>query len=309
MRKKIYTRLTIVFATLFAFTLFVTAQTTLEIQVGASLDDVEEVAVSLEADAPVGSVDGGSSDLELIFDHEPQYVGMLFRSVAIPVGAGITNAYVQFQVDAIKEGVTDATLTLEVYGGKEANAADLSETDNTVSSHPKTTAVVPWSPGPSVAEGDKGANEQTPDISAVVQEIIETPGWASGNNMLIVVAPDAAMMAQTEDANREMESFDGDPTGAPTLSVTYVEGTGISTTKEFTYAVYPNPTQGQVYISNPSNENFSYEIFNINGQLVASRYNLSGTSTELDMSSFAKGMYFVDVTSSDRVETHKLILK
>ena len=122
--------------------------------------------------------------------------------------------------------------------------------------------------------------------------------------MLIIITGDPA---QTEDANREMESFDGDV--PPFLSVTFTEGSGIDSNREFIYSVYPNPTEGQVYIDNPSNENFSYEIFNINGQLVASRYNISGNSTELDMSAFVKGTYFVDVKTAERVETHKLILK
>jgi len=169
-----------------------------------------------------------------------------------------------------------------------------------------TTAKVTWIPGPSIAIGDRTANEQTTDIAPVIQELVDQPGWAGGNNILIVLSGDSA---NTQDVNREMESFEGDTAGAPELFVTYIEGTGIESKKEFTCSVYPNPTEGQVCIDNPSDRNFSYEIFNINGQLVSSGHSLSGSSVEIDMSAFAKGTYIVDVESAERIETHKLILK
>ena len=185
MKTKFYTRLTMAFASLFMFTLFASAQTTIEIPIIGSLDDVEEVQTALAiADFPeriVGYVDAASSDLELIYDKEPQLVGLLFRDVQIPVGATVTNAYVQFTVDSNKPGTTDLPISLNVSGAKEANPADLTDSAFTVSSHPMTTAKVAWSPPSTVAEGDAGPNEQTPDISSVLNEIIALPDWAAGN--------------------------------------------------------------------------------------------------------------------------------
>jgi Secretion system C-terminal sorting domain len=307
MRLKFYTRMGMAFATMLMFTFALTAQTTIQVSCPDGTYDEEEMKAVVES-GTVGDCDLTSSDLELAFDHEPSWVGMIFPGVQIPPGSNVTNAYVQFTVNAIEPGTTDATLNLEVYGAAEANVSGpFTGTAFEVSSHPATTAkVTGWSPPPSVNVGDAGPGEQTPDLSAIINEIIGLEGWAAGNGIMIVVTTDATL---TEDINREMEASPPDGAVAPVLNVTFTEGTGIEANKEFTYSVYPNPTEGQVYISNPSNEDFSYEIFNINGQLVASRYNLSGSSVELDMSAFAKGMYFVDVTSSERVETHKLILK
>jgi hypothetical protein len=306
MKSKFYTRLSMVLAGLVLTACFVTAQTTLEIKVAASLDDVEEWGATVPADGrPTGDIDAGSSDLEIVYDNEMQFVGLLFRDVQIPPGSVVSNAYVQFQVDALKEGVTDQPLTVHVYGAKEANTGDLTEVAFNVSSRPDTDAKVDWACAPSVAVGDRGVGEQTPDISAIINEIIGLPGWAAGNKILIVIDGDPL---QSVDLNREMESADGDPEPA-TLYVTFAAGTGIDSPKEFSYSVYPNPTQGMLYIDNPSSNDFSYEVYNVSGQLVASRYNLAGSNTELDMSEFAKGIYFVSVNNADRTETHKLIVK
>ena len=196
-------------------------ESTIEVSITAGADDAEEFASAVGGET-VGAVNLTSSDLELCFDSENQYVGMLFRDMQIPVGATVTNAYVQFTVDKAVEGVTDATIALDVYGALEATVDAITETAFNISAHPKT-GLVSWAPGVSVAEGDKGVNEQTPDISAVITEIIAVDGWASGNNIMIVVHGDDA---QTENINREMESYDGDPEGAPKLVVTFTSGGG-----------------------------------------------------------------------------------
>ena len=307
MKTKFYTRLTMFFATIFMFTLFATAQTTLSIQISESGDDAEEIKSDIGGDV-IGAVDTESSDLELCFDHEATFVGLIFRGVEIPAGANVTNAYVQFTVDAVEPGTTDAYILLEVYGAAEANvAAPFTVDPFDISWKTATEAVVEWEPGPSVAEGDAGENEQTPDISAVINEIIALDGWASGNNIMIVVTTDAG---QLEDWNREMEAFDGDPALAAVLNITFEGGTGInSSDADFSRLVYPNPTEGKFNINNPASDEFDYEIYTSNGRLVSSKQNNTGSSTEVDMSNFVKGMYFVNVRTAGRSETHKLILK
>ncbi len=306
MKSKFYTRFAMVIGILMMFAYVVSAQTTIQAMIVAGIDDMEETMTQVDpAESAVGDVDPTSSDLEIPFDHEPQFIAMRFSDVQIPAGSQIMAASIQFAVDEVDEHSANP-VPVTIVGQPVADAAELVDAPFAISSLTQTTASVMWTPGPSVAEGDQTAAEKTADIAAVVQEIVDVAGWAAGNHLMIIIKADPA---QTENNGVTYESYDGDPALAAVLSVTYVEGTGISTTKEFTYSVYPNPTEGQVYISNPSSNDFSYEIFNINGQLVASRYNLTGSSAELDVSAFAKGMYFVDVTSAEGVETHKLILK
>ena len=67
-----------------------------EIRVAASSDDAEENSS--------GRVRTNSSDLELTYDRGNQTVGMRFSGTAIPKGATIVNAYIQFQTDETQSG-------------------------------------------------------------------------------------------------------------------------------------------------------------------------------------------------------------
>ncbi len=83
---------------------FDAAPSVIEVRVAASSDDAEE-----RADGRMYII---SSDLEMVYDGGgDQKVGMRFTGVAIPQGASISNAYVQFQVDETPSG--SASLTIE----------------------------------------------------------------------------------------------------------------------------------------------------------------------------------------------------
>jgi len=283
-------------------------QPDISIQIIRGDDDGEEVMTKLGTGDPQGDISLGSSDLELIFDKEPQYVGMLFRNVQIPPNADISNANVQFTVDAVKPGVTDADINLNVYGAKEATVNAITSAPFNISSHPPTTAMVSWSPGPSVAVGDATEAEQTPDISTVIQEIVSLDGWTAGNNILIIIKGDPY---QTVDKNREYESYNGSASSAPVLNIWFTESTvGVKSMRgEFSSSIYPNPAKGKIYIDNPAANKFSYDIYSISGRLVSSKQNITVSTAEVDMSNVAKGLYIIKVRTADRSETHKLILK
>jgi hypothetical protein len=59
-----------------------------------------------------------------------------------------------------------------------------------------------WAP-PAWAERQQGLAQRTSDLSAVVQEIVNRPGWASGNAISLVI---------TGSGQRVAKSFE---TGAP----------------------------------------------------------------------------------------------
>jgi hypothetical protein len=310
MKKNFYQKAAMVVTVALMFAYTALAQTTISVEITDPMDDAEEYASDVGGET-VGQVYNNSSDLELVFDSENQYVGLIFRGVQIPVGATVTNAYVQFTVDAISAGTTDAALTLEIYGAKVTNVATGvfdEAVPFAISSQPATTATVQWSPGPSVAEGDAGANEQTADLSPIINEIIAQPGWAPGNALMIIIKWTGDQNS-TENINREMESCPPDGTAAPVLWVTYSEGSAVNPIQDGMVNVYPNPTEGILNITNPARDQFSFEIYSIDGKLVARRMNVSGETAQFNMSGFVKGVYFVDVKSSEKSQTHKVILK
>ncbi|MEE9608500.1 MAG: hypothetical protein V3U03_12235, partial [Myxococcota bacterium] len=175
--------------------------TVVEHRVEASLDDAEE--------DEQGGVNRSSSDLELVFAGGNQTVGIRFNGVSVPAGATIHEAYLQFQVD--ETGADPTSLTLE---GEAADlAAPFLDATADISSRPRTVAFVPWNPAPWPSVGEAGPDQQTPDLSLVIQEIVDRPGWSSGNALAILI---------TGTGQRVAESFDGDANGAPLLHVRYV---------------------------------------------------------------------------------------
>src|SRR3990172_6787081 len=74
----------------------------LDRRVSASTDDAEESAT--------GSVTKASSDLELVYDGTNQVVGMRFLDIAVPQGATITSAWIQFTADESQSEPTSLSI-------------------------------------------------------------------------------------------------------------------------------------------------------------------------------------------------------
>ena len=173
---------------------------TVEVRVSSSWDDAEE--------QPSGAV-RNNADLELVRDATNQVVGIRFNEVGIPYGATILSAYVQFQAD---ESTSEAT-SLTVEGEDIDRAPSFTDSAWDISSRARTTASVPWSPPPWPTKGEAGPDQRTPDLSSVIQEIVDRIGWSDGNSLVIII---------TGTGKRVAVSYDGDPAGAPLLHVEYV---------------------------------------------------------------------------------------
>ena len=178
-----------------------TGVVSLDKRVAAGSDDAEE--------KPSGRVVRGNNDLELVTDSVVQKVGLRFTGLTIPRGATIRAAYVQFQADETQSETTSLTF--------QAQAADNAPTFSTakfnVSSRPRTTNSVTWSPVPSWTNvGDAGPAQRTPDLSALVQAIVNRSGWNSGNAMVLVI---------TGSGHRTAEAFESGAATAARLHVEY----------------------------------------------------------------------------------------
>ena len=174
---------------------------TVEVRVTASSDDAEE--------SSSGGVSRTSSDLELVYAGSDQTVGMRFTGVDIPQGANIVNAYVQFQVDETSSGAT--SLTIE--GEDIDNAPTFTSSSGNISSRLRTLANVSWSPVAWNTVGEAGPDQQTPDMSPIVQEIVNRSGWSSSNSLVVII---------TGTGERVAESYNGDQSGAPLLHLEYM---------------------------------------------------------------------------------------
>ncbi|NLR95045.1 InlB B-repeat-containing protein, partial [Flammeovirga agarivorans] len=198
-------------------------------RVSTDEDDAEE--------AEDGSIDLSSSDLELVYDpHEDagnQIVGIRFQALDIPKGAIIKEAYIQFTADEDKndEG------SMNIYAQYDNSPVAFTTTINDISSRPKTTASVVWTPVDWDVVGDAGDAQKTPDLSTLVQEVIDRDGWTSGNNMAFIIEGTGRRVA---------ESYKGSSTEAPQLIIEFKN----------TYTLSFEATNGTVTSSAPDQELF-----------------------------------------------------
>ncbi|MEJ2139056.1 MAG: hypothetical protein P8Y61_06360 [Gammaproteobacteria bacterium] len=178
----------------------IAATETIEVRVNDSSDDAEENAS--------GRVGLTSSDLELVFDKDDQVVGIRFTGIEIPPDSIVSNAYVQFAVDETGSAPT----TLQINGQADADPEPFTNSQYGISTRPTTLANVAWSPAAWTTTGIAGPDQRTPDLSAIVQEIIDLPSWATGNSMVLLIRGSG---------ERTAESFNGSAGSAPLLHVEF----------------------------------------------------------------------------------------
>ncbi|MHC4326793.1 MAG: fibronectin type III domain-containing protein, partial [Planctomycetota bacterium] len=163
---------------------------TIEVRIVTENGDAEEDINP----SKLGEVDETSSDLEMPYEDEgmgdPQFIGVSYQA-DIPAGKSIWNAWVRFQVDETKGGSLPVNLIIE--GELSPNAAEfLGGGPGTfdISSRPRTAAKVQWSVPNWETVGDQGPDQTTPNIASIIQEIVDQPGWASGNRLVLIFSDD-----------------------------------------------------------------------------------------------------------------------
>jgi photosystem II stability/assembly factor-like uncharacterized protein len=85
-----------------------------------------------------------------------------------------------------------------------------------------------------------------------------------------------------------------------------IMGVGIDNALADQVRIYPNPANNHVTIETNMPGLHTIEITSLNGQLLYSD-KIEGTSQQIDLSSFQKGVYFITIRSKDFVTTKKII--
>ncbi|MCE7985134.1 MAG: hypothetical protein DYG89_28510 [Caldilinea sp. CFX5] len=180
--------------------------TAFEVRITAGSDDAEENSSN--------NVTTTSGDLDMMLDSGGAtnvtnlLIGLRFPSLAIPPEAVITNAHLQFETD--ENHVATTQLTMQ---GEAANsAATFAPSKKNLSNRPRTTAAVTWTPPAWTHIGDAGPDQRTPDLAAILQEVVSRPGWASGNAIALLLTGSGQHVAR---------AFEGDAAGAALLHIEY----------------------------------------------------------------------------------------
>lgn len=161
-----------------------------------STDDAEQNGSSMEL---------SSTDLDIA----SRIIGLRYRNVGIKQGATISSAYITFEAD----GDLTSTTTVTVRGHDTDNSSTFTSSNNDISTRTTTSASATWNNIPSWTEKQF---YNSVSLVSIIQEIVDRPGWAAGNALAIII--------ENGSGQREAETFDGDPSQAARLYVTYSPG-------------------------------------------------------------------------------------
>ena len=178
-----------------------------------------------DTDNPYGTVEIRSSDLELGSEGNGgldwQVIAVQYDTLGIPQGANILSAKITFQIDNSGEGAgrsNDFTILAEA-----ADDAVLLNSDPNITGRARSAASVAWAPA---AEPAQGSKLDTPDITALIQEVVNQAGWSEDNRLTLMIYPDVYLAlpdpstgGDTPVQEIEFEASDGDDSA--TLSVRY----------------------------------------------------------------------------------------
>jgi hypothetical protein len=193
-------------------------------------------------DAAPGSISLNSAELRFGEAAASKYdAAVRFRSVTVPQGATIIAAYITYVAE---NNLNADTVNIRFIGEDVDNAAIFTTYNDFYDRLINPATAVITSAYVNVATYPAhvaGTQYLTSDIKAIVQEIVDRPGWASGNNMVICFHN---LGTTTAGAYRDMSSFDS-ANAEPELHIVF-ENTSL-TGRSATCAA-------EVYVANKHND-------------------------------------------------------
>jgi PKD repeat protein len=188
-----------------------------EYQVNTGNDDAEQ-------DIASGKMYLTSSDIEFTKDAaSDQLIGVRFNGINIPQGSVIEHAYLQFVVDEVNT-TGQPNILIGIEDTDSPN--EMSSFDFDIYHRIQFLGdTIVWQPGPFARVGDAGADQRTPDLAELLNEIVSRPNWKEGNSVLFTLIDPAARAIKGYTANtdkRVAQAYENNPANAPRLMVTYV---------------------------------------------------------------------------------------
>jgi len=282
----------------------------------ASSDDAEqendEIYALFDDDIDAGW-EGAPEDFNILT------AGLRFQNICIPKGATIDSAFIVVHSHEIKTAQDVANIT--IYGDKTPDAETFTE-EELIDIRPSTDATLRW-----IVDEPWGlwTPHRTPDLSGIVQELIDQDGWEAGNAIAFILEGEDQGPSEVENA-REFESFEniadpedgGDgqnkPERVPRLYI-YYSSPNVSSTKEIFRAgveplkLFPNPAQETVTVELEGEEAALLRVFNTNGQLMQQQRSDFGRQQQIDISKLPAGIYYVQARQADKLYLQKLIVE
>jgi hypothetical protein len=236
-----------------------------------------------------------------------------FTSLNIPQGATISKAYIQFTCDEKKTGSTSVT----IKGEASDNSAPFTTSANNVSNRTKTSSSVAWNNIPSWNTlGAATTDERTPELKAIVQEIVNRTGYTSSGAMTFII---------TGTGTRTAEAYEGSSSQAPLLYIEYTPSNLKSAKGESelvneevvlnnktneissgnSVIIYPNPTSGEINLE-LNGEPSRFSIYDLTGKSLLYMQS-SNSSKKIDIRNFENGIYILLVIQGNERKMFKIV--
>jgi curved DNA-binding protein CbpA len=241
--------------------------------------------------------------------------GMRFQNVTIPQGAVIESAYIE--VTSHEAKTAEDVAFLEIVAEASDNAATF-DMESLISDRAETTASVDWTVD---EEWGLWTPHQTPDLSTIVQELVDRSGWQSGNAIAFIIKGSDEQGASEFENAREWESFEniadpeegGDgvnhPERVPKLHITFNLSTSVASNKASLENVqmFPNPAKTEITIVTENNNTAQVIIYNQIGAKIKTA-EINSAKNTINVSDLESGIYFVSVEENNKLVTQKLII-
>ncbi len=245
---------------------------------GTYSQEVSSSSNDADQDNFTGLMNTGGSNLNLVSSRTS---GIRFTSVSVPKDATINSAYLTFMAEANNSGSASFT----IKGEATDDASSFSIINWNITGRGTTSASVTWS---GVPDWTAGSSYQSPNIASIISELTSRSGWASGNDIAIIV---------TASGTRKVATQNHASYNAPTLVINYSEPyskTGSVTITEPT-AMSANITPTNT--SCPGSSNGAANL-TVTGGSTPRTYLWSNGITLEDLSGLKTGTYSVTVTGA-----------
>ena len=125
----------------------------------------------------------GSSDIEMVNDNGSDITsGFRFQNVLLPANSNVISAHLEFFVDETSTIATNLRIR-----GEHANSAPFNSSFSNITNRNLSGASVNWQPAAWTSLNVSGADQRSPDLKNIVQEIINSGNWSEGGAMTFVV--------------------------------------------------------------------------------------------------------------------------
>lgn len=142
------------------------------VAIAAGADDGEE--------SETGKVRLAKKGIRLASDGFEGWAGFRFSGLDVPPGSRILSAFVQFEA-AKKDGKA-----AQLHLAARADGGPFTSAPLGLSGPGALGPSVPWSPPPWPRRGESGGAQRTPDLSPVIQQLVDDPAWSAGDALALL---------------------------------------------------------------------------------------------------------------------------